>query len=1259
MYFKKLILCSCAAFLGTSVTAQRSLVSVNHTTGTANVVIPLDKIENGNISVPVSLVYSNNGIKVDESPGNAGLGWQLVAGGQISRTLRGLPDDVKKNKTGISRVGWLYNSNGTKIQNFNIANDNSSATCADEQADLAYINANFGDFSDTEPDIFTLSAPGLNCQFAFDKDHTIRTIPYQDVEITYEQDPITQLIESFSVINDKGTKYLFSKTLKAGKAAGNLVTGSHVYLPLDKIVYFRQAYDLFSQGEILYNSDWLLSSITDINGNQVYFNYQDLGTGYSESQFFISSGNETEAGIERGPLYINGRRKSYQKLLSISSGSKSIGFEYNSINDESRTLVSSIRVHGGGSSGYQYLFNYENSYFSSGGLKGYRSRFLMNLTTDQCNSPVNYYFTYENKTTAPSPSGSYFVVTDEYPIDTAYYYPRSDLWGYPAHLSMAAFLPVDTASVKGGMLKQIQYYNGGSTTFTYESNNFYNPVSKQVENGGGVRIRSIADFDGLDNSRNLVRKFSYTHPTTGITSGAPVSLPVRGFKSPNKNIGIPKDLSETDHTIMYTHVRESQDDIGSTLYEYAVPATAWSDTTSQGDWFPPRVYAARKDCAISLGRLLDTKMQYPFAPETNYDFERGLLKAVTKYDNGGKKVSEAVYQYKRSFPAVRIDALRFDDNEGVKMYAKYSLIASTSKVISQVTSTIFDVAANTPGQQTITQYIYGGTGHTLPTVIETVNSDGTRTRVNHEYTKDYTAGLGNNTSLQLLQQKHINTPYQSYTQVKQLGSSVWKTTAANLIKYGAFPGVSNGLQGTDNVNILPATSLFIATPDGLNDFVPSVNGDPRYIVAESFHNYDPTGYLRHSSDRQKRVQTTFRDSVTHLPLAVFTNAAPAEVAFSNFNGYRAASEVFTISSSNYTNIADRAGDYALNFGNGVTLTKSVTKRAVVKNYRLTVWIKAQQAGSLTITTSGNQSLTLPYQAAAESWKYYELKLPVSGLPEKFSVSVQAPAGVAVDDLLFYPEVAEVTTYQYDPVTRYKTAETNTNGVATYYTNDKFGRTTLVYDQDKQITYRKTFHYEDTDIYLPEPIFYVMIPPGEKDTLYTRTGYDFATSNIYNVCRLPGVTFSWDYGDGSAPTSTFTHTYLQPGKFDVKLTVTVPGVGTRTWSDSLKVVDRPPQGIRFAYVNNTAASGIKKVDVLQNGQLIRSFTPTSLYSGSLPKGDYTIKVYCYGEDTGISVTGELDTTRTCYNWVHANVYTFSGTIRNVFSIYLNATSCEEQ
>ncbi|NJL75544.1 MAG: hypothetical protein HC892_11455 [Saprospiraceae bacterium] len=66
--------------------------NVNKYTGTANIGIPLYTLAGKTIQVPISLNYNASGLKVDESATWVGMGWALGAGGVITRSMQGLPD---------------------------------------------------------------------------------------------------------------------------------------------------------------------------------------------------------------------------------------------------------------------------------------------------------------------------------------------------------------------------------------------------------------------------------------------------------------------------------------------------------------------------------------------------------------------------------------------------------------------------------------------------------------------------------------------------------------------------------------------------------------------------------------------------------------------------------------------------------------------------------------------------------------------------------------------------------------------------------------------------------------------------------------------------------------------------------------------------------------------------------------------------------------------------------------------------------------
>jgi hypothetical protein len=99
-------------------------IPVNYQTGTPQIEIPIFTIKGKQLSVPISLSYHASGLKVDDYASWVGAGWSLNAGGNISRTIRGLPDEFASgglfNPAFYSQRGIIYpfNTDGTIKSNF-------------------------------------------------------------------------------------------------------------------------------------------------------------------------------------------------------------------------------------------------------------------------------------------------------------------------------------------------------------------------------------------------------------------------------------------------------------------------------------------------------------------------------------------------------------------------------------------------------------------------------------------------------------------------------------------------------------------------------------------------------------------------------------------------------------------------------------------------------------------------------------------------------------------------------------------------------------------------------------------------------------------------------------------------------------------------------------------------------------------------------------------------------------------------------------
>src|SRR5690606_5657169 len=99
-------------------------VPVNNYTGIPDISVPLYSVESlsKDISIDLSLKYHPSSIAVKEIAGYTGLGWNLFAGGTISRTVKGIPDEIQKvgSISGLAKAQTgIYHNN---LLNVNLNN---------------------------------------------------------------------------------------------------------------------------------------------------------------------------------------------------------------------------------------------------------------------------------------------------------------------------------------------------------------------------------------------------------------------------------------------------------------------------------------------------------------------------------------------------------------------------------------------------------------------------------------------------------------------------------------------------------------------------------------------------------------------------------------------------------------------------------------------------------------------------------------------------------------------------------------------------------------------------------------------------------------------------------------------------------------------------------------------------------------------------------------------------------------------------------
>lgn len=284
--------------------------SINENDGTANINIPITKIEIENYTLDVSLKYNSKGIKISADSDLFGMNWNLNTVGVITRQINKYPDELNKlviinsningctSLTQIDNVGYFYNRDRIKslIPSYEAGYPNVPLSVDTDQSlnglnsiyfkppRLFNISEDPAMTKDYEPDLFTVIIPGYRSfDFFFDLDKKIVINPDDNYKITYKEQ--NGEINSFEVTDKNGTVFTFSSK-----------ETERIYKPGSEGRYFR--FDPVGEWDVSlqiaeplrglcnntsqelkdnyyknYTKAWYLDSVRNINDDGISFTY--------------------------------------------------------------------------------------------------------------------------------------------------------------------------------------------------------------------------------------------------------------------------------------------------------------------------------------------------------------------------------------------------------------------------------------------------------------------------------------------------------------------------------------------------------------------------------------------------------------------------------------------------------------------------------------------------------------------------------------------------------------------------------------------------------------------------------------------------------------------------------------------------------------------------------------------------------------------------------------------------------------------------
>ena len=405
--------------------------SVGGSSGTPGIGVPLFEVKGTQMSIPISLSYAGSGIAVNDIASWVGLGWSLNAGGVITRTIKGNPDEA-------SGIHSLYNSNGFDPDTF-YPRDPVTGFFTNLAVSLAS-GAIKG-----QPDVYSFNFLGYSGQFYID--HTGGIHQYEHTDLTIER----------TITNPPSGHVLYSFTVKTGDGTTATFTEAEV-----------THLDTGDGNSYRAETAWYLSSIT--RGNDTFtFTYADesisYGYQYSEVEFkFYTS----------VPCVSQGVQDTYGATLSIDK--KRLTSIVGPFDTATFTENPGLRpdLLGGrrlASISYQDQIATFNTSYDLGvvqnAFNGVRDRLFLNSVSILAGGDIkNFSFDY-NPTDLPP--------TNAYSQDFWGYYNGASLNTtllptYYAFFTGGADREANPAYMEAGMLTKITFPTGGYTLFDWEPN---------------------------------------------------------------------------------------------------------------------------------------------------------------------------------------------------------------------------------------------------------------------------------------------------------------------------------------------------------------------------------------------------------------------------------------------------------------------------------------------------------------------------------------------------------------------------------------------------------------------------------------------------------------------------------------------------------------------------------------------------------------------------------------------------------------------
>jgi len=1155
---------------------------ISYYTGTPSISIPLYEILSGSLKLPVTLSHHGGGIKVEEMASWVGLGWSLSAGGVITRTVRGIPDDV---------VNGFFNE-PMKVK-FMI--DHGSDPIYHDQIAEYLKMAGQGTY-DTEPDIYYFNFGGISGKFYYDQENNeFYTIPRLNIKISHTN------TGDFILTAEGGNVYSFTAkeftsstgsncSPQATAPPGNVYSNSITSWYLTKIEnpeatdnitfnyvdkYYSYQTTNFSTGYILTSS---IGSTSPLVGNQIptmetqtCYQWPTIAAKKLSFIHFKNGYLKFNAQTSRCDLINDEELDNVELYNDQNLLQKRFRFQYGYFGDidqpyncgdeiasNSRRLkLKSITEENDANGILLQKKPHEFEYFGSlipnrlsfaqdhwGYYNGANNNInLIPSTIYVPPSGIPMWWSGADRKVNPSYNQIGALTKITYPTGgtTAFTYESNEvkdstmdpsvIWntksiegdhngGIQTYYESTPFIINEPPNILNGYnpnggtfisesfqeiggcgygipgapatscaILNLQAVNGGAQSWGPFTNNFENhyvpngtykltasfqqypagyadfyfqvkwpsidPATVNSQLVGGLRIKTVTDFDGINHSNDVIKNFSYINEFDSISSGKLNGTRLNYINTYEQKIHS-GELAPWGDCIYFELIRTFLKRSSYSNYPLLTSSGSYVGYSNVSVTYGNSETQNGKTNYAFENSSQDLFWEFPFA-SLSYDWRRGFLNKEKQYKKESLnfslvKKNENTYSLAANGsvnPHRAITGLKIGFNRDCLVLCAQGCCAPGTvlaeqneykKPIVQEYETNTDYvrhssSINTDYDQidtnktltTTNLYEYNDVNY-MPSTITTKNSNLEDIIVKTKYPIDYAAPWGS--SILNLTQKNITTvPIERYT-IKKLTNGQQFVIAGSLFKYK-----------TDQPLLDKVYNLEINEPIPINSFIPSYfNGgsmiyDSHYKEKVSFNTYDQYYNIQEQQLTNNQQQSYIWDYKSSYPVAQ-CNAPLSDIAFTSFEADGTGG--FIITGSVQYDINAPTGNNVLNLS---FITRAVDN---TKSYTISLW---SNSSALLV----NNQLPIRTGLTRNGYTNYEYNITNAS-------NLNITGSGKIDELRLYPVGSQMVTFTYDPLIGI-TSQSDANGHTVYYKYDNLGRLFLIRDENQKIVKQYDYQYQ--------------------------------------------------------------------------------------------------------------------------------------------------------------------------------------------------------